>query len=422
MLTFHRFDLPGDIKLSILPTKKLKTIQVKVYFPGNLDESVTRRALLPMVLRRGTARFPDMQSMQKHQEGLYGASVVSGVNKVGEWELTVFRLETVNDRFLPGGEDVFSEALAFLREYIFDPYLEKDALSPDYVELEKANLGRLIEGLIDSKDQYALERLVEGMCPDEEFRRYEYGNVEDLADIDSATLTQSWRDWSRTFPCEIYVTGDLDVERTRDQVAEAFRVERSGGYDLQDVPELRCVSGEPRTFREEMVVNQGKLCLGYRFGVNHVEGDLEAGVLMNGVLGSFSHSKLFQNVREKASLAYDVHSIFEKTKGLVFVVAGIAVENRDQAFEIIQKQVDALREGDISESELESTRESFDNHLHMLEDNIGNFMEIDFMWRLHGKDFEIEQYRDRLRGVTADRIVAAAEPLQLDSSFFLTSR
>ena len=57
----------------------------------------------------------------------------------------------------------------------------------------------------------------------------------------------------------------------------------------------------------------------------------------------------------------------------------------------------------------------------MLEDNLGSFMEVDFLWRLHGQEFDLEDYRKRLRAVTRDRIVAAAETLELDSVFFLTS-
>jgi predicted Zn-dependent peptidase len=422
MLEFQRFDLPGsNIRLSVLPTKKLKTAQVKVYFPGNLDETVTRRALVPMVLRRGTRDQPDMQAIQKHLEFLYGASVVTDVNKVGEWDISMFRLEAVNDRFVPGDEEVFADALRFLRQFIFDPHLNDGKLREDYVDQEKNNLGRMIESLLDQKDQYAVERLIGEMCRDEPFHRHEYGDVADLPGITAESLTKDWREWSRSFPCEIYVTGDLDPDRTRGLIEDTFAVERDGGYDVAPIPSLR-QAGDVRYFREEMAVNQGKLCLGYRCGTNYAQGDLEGTVLMNGVLGSFSHSKLFQNVREKASLAYDVHSVFEKTKGLVFVVSGIAVENYDQALEIIRQQVDAMCKGEITDDELDSTRESFDNHLQMLEDNLGSYMEVDFLWRLHGQEFDLAEYRKRLRAVTRDRIVAAAQSLQLDSVFFLTSK
>jgi predicted Zn-dependent peptidase len=179
--------------------------------------------------------------------------------------------------------------------------------------------------------------------------------------------------------------------------------------------------GKPRDVEERMEVNQGRLVLGFRHGITYVDGDLEGLVMMNGVLGSFSHSKLFQNVREKASLAYDAHSMLEKTKGLLFIACGIAVENREKALEIILAQLDALRRGEVSEDELTSTRESFSNHLTMLEDNPSELMEVDHVWRLHGREFDLPAYRDALRAVDRERIAAAASRLALDTVYFLRS-
>ncbi len=416
---FDRFELPSGIRLSILPTTKLKTVLVKVFFTADLDESVTRRALIPMVLRRGTRNFTNMMTVQRHLEGLYGASLGSGVQKVGEWQIVRFRLETVNGRFLPGTEDVFAEGLRFLRELIFDPFLDDERrFRRDEFEQEKNNLGRLIESLIDSKDQYALERLVQEMCCDEPYRIYEYGRPEDLPEIDAEGLTEAWRLCVDNCPCSLYVTGDVDVEETRELVESVFGDGRRGELRPAAVPALRGAA-ETRRFEEKMPVSQARLCLGYRNRTNYLEGDLSAQVFMNGVLGSFSHSKLFQNVREEASLAYDVGSFLDKTKGLLFVAAGIASENSARTVDIIAEQVQAIRDGQLDEEEIASTRESFDNQLQMLEDSVGDLVEVDFVWNLHGCSFELESYREALAAVSPDRVAEAARRLELDSIYLL---
>src|SRR2546425_7251293 len=115
--------LPSGAMLHVNSTKKLKTILVKATLTGDLDTSVTRKALLPMVLRRGTRRLPDMKAIHRHLEDLYGASLTSDVSKIGEWHAVKFRLEFVNDRFLPAGGAIRREAVAFLRELLFDPRL-----------------------------------------------------------------------------------------------------------------------------------------------------------------------------------------------------------------------------------------------------------------------------------------------------------
>lgn len=417
-LRFDRFELPGGIRLAVHPTRKLKTVLVKAYLTGNLDEAVTRKALIPMVLRRGSSRFPDMQAMQRHLEDLYGASLAGEVMKAGEWHTLKFRLECVNGRFLPGDHDVLTDALRFFREMVFEPCLADGAFRPDYVEQEKQNLQRIIESLVDNKDQYALERLIRVMCADEPFRRYEYGDAVDLPSIDPQNLTAEWLDSTRSYPLDLYVCGDVDVKATRDLLESIFAVDRDGGFQPAAPPPPVEID-EPSYVTETLAVNQGKLCLGFRHGTTYVDGDLEAAVMANGILGSFSHSKLFQNVREKASLAYDAHSALEKTKGLLFVVCGIAVENYQRALDIVLDQVRALQEGEISEEEMLATRESFDNHLQMLEDSFHHLVEVDYLWRLHGRTFNLGEYRERLRQVTPERVVEMARQLKLDTVFFL---
>jgi predicted Zn-dependent peptidase len=177
--------------------------------------------------------------------------------------------------------------------------------------------------------------------------------------------------------------------------------------------------GDPRSFEERLDVNQARLVIGFRHGITYSSGDLEALIMMNGVLGGFSHSKLFQNVREKASLAYDASSAAERTKGLLFIQCGIAPENFRKALDICLGQVEALKAGDISGDELTATRESFLQSLTMIEDSPGDLMEVDGVWRLHGREFDLKAYRQRLADVSRDRIASAASRLKLDTIYFL---
>jgi len=419
-IRFQRARLPSGALLNLNSSPKLKTILVKADFTGNLDGTVTRKALIPLVLRRGTRNFPDMKTIHRHLENLYGASVVSDVSKIGEWHSVKFRMEAVNELFLPGGKGVFREALSFLRELLLEPKMPEGSFDPEYLSQEKHNLQKSIESLVDHKAHYALERCIRTMCAGEEFHRYELGNVEDLEEIDGSGLASTYGEWIARYPLDFYVSGDIDCDATLDLFSEIFPEKRPGGYSLQPPPPPVSV-GEPRFVEERMDVNQGRLVLGFRHGITYMDGDLEALVFMNGVLGGFSHSKLFQNVREKASLAYDASSSMEKTKGLLFVTCGIAAENYQKTLDIIQEQIEALKSGEISEEELVSTRESLLNFLIMMEDNPGELMEVDYVWRLHGREFDLPAYRERLRAVDRDRIAAAASQLKLDTVYFLRS-
>ena len=71
-------------------------------------------------------------------------------------------------------------------------------------------------------------------------------------------------------------------------------------------------------------------------------------LVYSSILGGGPHSKLFINVREKASLAYYAFARLEKFKGLMFVSAGIDVDKDEQTLDIIMEQLNAMTKGDIT--------------------------------------------------------------------------
>jgi predicted Zn-dependent peptidase len=420
--SFSHVELAGDFDLALNSNQKMKTILVTASFVGNLDETVTRMALLPMIHRRGTRRYPDMQTISRYLEGLYGTSLAAFVQKIGEWHAVRFRIEVVNDRFLPEEKGLFQKSLEFLRELLWDPKLVGGGYHPDYLEQEKNNLKLSIESLLDQKSAYAEQRLIEEMCKDEPFRLYEQGRVEDIPAIDAQSLAKLGREWVRRYPLHMYVTGDIDVAQTRDLVAAVFSAReapREGGYALRRIPPP-VPAGAPRLVEEKMDVNQARLVLGFRHGITYADRAYEALVLMNGILGAFSHSKLFQNVREKANMAYSAYSSLDRTKGLLFIQSGIAPEKHQQALDIVLEQVKAMQKGEISGDELSATVSSLLNNNEMLEDNLGALGDVDFVWGLHGRKFDLTGFRDKLCRVKKEEIVEVANRLKHDTTFLLT--
>ncbi len=423
--TFTHYDLPGSIHLAVNSNKKMKTVSIRLSFVGNLSEDVaTRLSLAPSVLRRGTRRHPDLQRISRFLEGLYGTSLSTIVHKIGEWHVARFQVDVVNERFLPDGKGVLRTAAEFLRELLVDPVEEAGGFKPEHVDGEKINLRRTIESLVDSKGAYAHQRLIECMCPDEPYRLYEHGDARAIDGIGAVDLWRFHRTVLAEYPLHVYVAGDLDIDRTRDLFAEIFSAGEFGrreGFVLSGRPRPVAV-GAPRHVEETMDVNQAKLLFGYRHGIMYADPLYEALLVMNGVLGGYSHSKLFQNVREKANLCYSVHSGLERTKGLLLVSSGIAPEKYHEAREIILAQVKATQDGQVSDEEIEATISTLVNHNEMLEDNLGALAEVDLSWRLGGRPLDLTLLRERIEAVGRDDVVAAARRLQLDTTYLLTNK
>ena len=129
----------------------------------------------------------------------------------------------------------------------------------------------------------------------------------------------------------------------------------------------------------------------------------------------------FQNVREKASLAYSARSWVERTKGLLYMSCGIATENYEQALEISLAQLEAISEGEINDGEFDASLKTILNQNRMLEDNFPALVGSDFIWRLHGGELDLAGLRERLEKVSRDDIAAAAATIRHDTTFFLHS-
>ena len=78
--------------------------------------------------------------------------------------------------------------------------------------------------------------------------------------------------------------------------------------------------------------------------------------------------------------------------------------------------------GDISDAEIENTVATFLNYNEMLEDNLPGLCDTDFIWRMHGRTLDLPTLRDKLRSVSKEEIVAAAQRLELDTTYLLTTR
>jgi predicted Zn-dependent peptidase len=402
-------------------TGKFKTSTINIFFHDNLSkENATRNALFPAVLRRGSGRYPTYRDIALKLEELYGASFDCGTAKKGERQIIQFYMEFLSDRYIADSDGLFNKALSLLMDIVYNPVLEGGAFKSEYVEQEKENLKRLIEGRINDKGQYAVERCFEEMYRDEPYSVYEYGSVEDLARINGQNLYSYYRDCIARLPVSVYITGSVDDDKVQNMIGMLSDVRRS---DIKQISPniVKEAAAEVRNIDEKMDVSQGKLSLGFRTGIAPQNRDYYSLVVYNGILGGGIHSKLFQNVREKASLAYYVFSRLEKFKGLMLVSSGIEFQNRNKAVDIILKQMNEIKSGKISDYEFESTVKTIETGINSLKDNQLHIVDFYLSQCISGTDDDFDSFIKKIKAVGRQDVVDAAERIRLDTVYFLTA-
>ena len=412
--------LPNGIRLTFIPTAKFKTISTALFIHQELAaDKAALTALLPSVLERGSRLYPDNLTLRRALEELYGAVLSTDVHKKGERHLISCTLEMMHGKYVGEGGEMLRRGLSILGGIIGDPLVVNGGFKEAYVAQEKEQLADLIRGLINDKALYAVEKCLQSMCAGERFGVFKYGRLEDLAPIDPAALWRYYRGILSTNPVELYIVGDLEAQEVEEAAGEAVRFHR--GTHREGLPETE-VYFEPRDVRfveERMAVGQAKLVLGYRTNIAYRDPLYFALGMYNGILGGFPHSKLFLNVREKAGLAYYAHSRLERHKGLMLIAAGIEGNNYEKARQIIERQVDDLARGRISELELENTRRGLINQLRAGEDNPYQFINRQLDGEIGGKQYTTAEMIGAIEEVGPEEIRAAAEKIRPDTVYLL---
>ena len=383
-------------------------------------ENVTKNALVPAVLRRGTKNLTTQEEINKKLEEMYGASLDCGLDKTGDNQVLKFYIETVNDEFLPQeAENMLKTSLEKIFEFVFNPYLENGCFKKEYVEQEKENIKQIIDGKIDNKARYSLDRCIEEMYKDKPYGLYKYGYVEDMKNINEKNLYEYYQQLINECKIDIFVSGIID-EETENIIKNNENIiklkDREPQYNEPKIIAKR--TEKENNVQESMDVTQGKLIIGMDLDID--DDNLRFDVMIyNSIFGGSANSKLFQNVREKASLAYTASSSYYRLKNNIFINCGIEIKNYEKALEIIKQQIEDMKKGDFTDEEVENAKKGIIASIKTIDDEQDTEITYFFSQELSKSKCNIEQYMQRISEVTKDKVVDVANKVSINTVYFL---
>lgn len=420
-MEYKQTEIKKGIKLHTIKTEKFKTNLIAIMLTTKLNrENVTKNALIPAVLRRGTKNLTTQEEINRKLEEMYGASLDCGLDKTGDNQVLKFYIETVNDEFLPQeAENMLKTSLEKIFEFVFNPYLENGCFKKEYVEQEKENIKQIIDGKIDNKARYSLDRCIEEMYKDKPYGLYKYGYVEDMKNINEKNLYEYYQQLINECKIDIFVSGIID-EETENIIKNNENIIKLKDREPQyNEPEIIAKRTEKENdVQESMDVTQGKLIIGMDLDID--DDNLRFDVMIyNSIFGGSANSKLFQNVREKASLAYTASSSYYRLKNNIFINCGIEIKNYEKALEIIKQQIEDMKKGDFTDEEVENAKKGIIASIKTIDDEQDTEITYFFSQELSKSKCNIEQYMQRISEVTKDKVVDVANKVSINTVYFL---
>ena len=404
-------------RLLHLSTDVFKSERLSVSFLVPLTaEQAQKNIMLLALARRGTAAYPTQAQLNRHLDELYSTSVSTVSTRLGDREILGFSTDFLGRRYV-GGKGLLPQVVDVLADLLRRPYLtERGLYREDYVATEKRNLRDAIRAEINNPRAYAMARCLELLCPDEPFSLSLLGREADVESIDPTGLkTRFDALCSEVLPVFCYV-GSESAETVASCLADAF--DDYGGAGTTYTAINRCGAETVRK-EETMPLSQGKLTLGFRTDLDDIEAVAPVLVVLNEIYGGSPASKLFLNVREKRSLCYQCSSTIHMQKGILCASSGMKPQNRAVTEEAMLEEMRHIAAGDISKTEWEAAMHTLADGYRQINDAPGVIARFYTTRALRDKNESINEWRDRVLGVTPDQVIELAKHLFLRAVFFL---
>ena len=417
---FTRITLAVDIDLHLHRLPLFKTTRVDFCISEKLRPGRnTRLALISRLLERGTRNLPDLQSLNRYIDDLYGAHYYTEVERMGDFHYIHLCLEVADQQYLGVGvPDVLERGMSFLNEIISMPAGDGVSFREDYLVQEKRILSEIIADCFNDKIVYAQRRCIEEMCRGEAIALSPLGDVADFPTIEAAALLTFHRQILASNRLDIFISGDIDEEQALNLASQLINWQRHPKSAAGEEPALHSPSPGRQVF-EYRGVQQATLVAGYRTEVTYGDGDYPALVLLNLLLGGEGTSRLFKSLREDAQLCYYVASHIEPLSGLLFVVASIGTEAYGRALSGVQHEIDMLQQGKVKPAEIAAARELLRTYLLGIGEDRDTHFRYRFRDSLVGVDRTPEAMWRAIEYVESEDLTRVARGLKSDTIYML---
>ena len=414
----YPMELPHNMTLLHLSEQSFRTDRLTGVFAVPLHrETAAEYAILPSLLTRSCGKYPTLAQFSRRLDELYGATVQGEIFRLGGWQLLAFSISYLNRRYTLDGSDLTAQCTQLLLDMLFQPALSDSVFPDDVFAQEKRCLLERLQGEVNNKRLYARQRCEELLCPDHPFSYNPNGTEETVNALTPASaeaarqrmLAEANIHW-------LYQSADDTAALTRELDARFATLPQRSKATVHADASFAMKQSEQT---EQMQVSQAKLVLGFRIAATEPDGDIVAAQLMNTLWGGCATSLLFTHVREEKSLCYYCASTYDRYAGIILVDSGIQPKDADAAREGILEQLDAIREGNFSDDELEAARRCLIQRYNSACDNADNLENFYIGQTIYDNYFTPDQMRAKALEVTRDDVCRAARLTHFDSLYML---
>lgn len=405
--------------------EKFKGVFISLNYVMKVNkEELSQTAVLASILSKSSKKYANQSEIEKHLFKLYGASFDVNVQKIGDLYDLEFKISFVNKKFLPNQKDVCNECLQFLYDIVYEPNMNEQKFEDAMLEREKMAILEKVKQRKDNKIAYAISNTESLMFPNQVSGYYLFGDEEIIPTITNDQVYQRYVSMIHQSCITMVVSGNLSgYSNMQEEVNKIFGDKLQRGISYTDMIVNETIMRDEDKIKEtEDIQDTNQSVITYGLDVAEVtDKDFYAINMYNAILGATASSKLFQNFREKESLAYTVRSRYYRFKNMIMIYAGIKKADYERAKVVIEDQLNQILHSDITEAEFNAARESLLSDLIEWEDNKMAVakMFLSNLFAFQTDKVTLQDMYEKMSKVTLQDVLEIAKKIKIRQIYFL---
>lgn len=358
-----------SFRIFALETDQFKNCHMEVIFQSDATkDDMVAKTFLAEMLGYSSKKYSTRKDFVVRLEELYNGYFYGVTSRIGRSLLTNFVFDFL-DPYYVSEKDYLDECMSFLFDTLLHPNCNQHEFDFQSFQVVKNRLRSEIESLKENPMNYSLRKSLQAMYPNSISSKSVLGNIEALESITPSSLVQTYHDMFEKSYCDIYVIGNLDMDKLSKMILRYFK-NRSVKTHEQEVFVKNKRLRNVQKLEEAGHFVQSNLVVAYQMqGFNKFEYDAVLSVFSEIFCGSSLNSKLYQYLRNENSLCYRIQTIYQKFDECLLIAVGLDGKNKKLAVKLIEKAMKEMVSGKFKEEELLNAKKQLSFALTMSSDN-----------------------------------------------------
>ena len=330
------------------------SISVRTVLPFDIKR-VTLLNLLVLMMQMKTEKYSTKSQIAIRLGQSYSFRYSVHLSGIGNQILLDQRFQYIQNGVLPKDFDS-QNWIDIIDEFLYHTLIDQNSFDE-----AKFLLRERLSQLEDDPETYAMNLCLSLLSPTHTVSHSLYGSLDDLEQIsfeDCVSLLQQ----IQQKPKKVFICGHADSK----VLAYFSRINQLS--DISRISNLYKESSKKvtRVFKSR---SQSILCLAYSTNIDIDSDDHMAEVLAVSVLGQCTNNLLFRTIREQYSLCYSIYASLIHFDGIMTIQVGTSREHIDRVLELIDEQIELLRNACFSADLLECAKKEWIDSIRIQKDD-----------------------------------------------------